>query len=209
MTAKQLDLDSLPAEAVDLLEAVMRGEAVAVVRGGEELGTLGFTSAVIEGDIVASSRFGQPTVDVPEGVTVVVTAMALSTAARRRLGEAFGEDYMVLDLSDAPEDADILLTHPISLQLLGALRERFPRAEVVVTEIDDEESGVSYLGPVSRLLDAGASAYLPPRPLPAIASAVDAHVRAVRGRDLDGRARTVDFALEAMTDSTENRARAR
>lgn len=113
---------------------------------------------------------------------------------------------MVLDLGDAPEDADILLTHPISLQLLGALRERFPRAEVVVTEIDDEESGVSYLGPVSRLLDAGASAYLPPRPLPAIASAVDAHVRAVRGRDLDGRARTVDFALEAMTDQAENRA---
>lgn len=135
--------------------------------------------------------------------------MALSTAARRRLGEAFGEDYMVLDLVDAPEDADILLTHPISLQLLGALRERFPRAEVVVTEIDDEEAGVSYLGPVSRLLDAGASAYLPPRPPPAIASAVDAHVRTVRGRDLDGKARTGDFALEAMTDATENRARAR
>lgn len=172
-----LDLEALPTEVAERIEAVMRGETVAVVRGCEELGTLGFTSAVLEGDLVPMSRLGQPAVKVPEGITVVVTAMALSMAARRRLAEEFGEDYMVLDLVDAPADADILLTHPISLQLLGALRARFPRARVIITEIDDEEAGVNYSGPVSRLLDAGAEAYLPPRSLRGVAAAIDAQVR--------------------------------
>lgn len=80
---------------------------------------------------------------------------------------------MIFDLHDGPEDADVLLTHPISLQLLGHLRAQFPHAEVVITEIEDEELGVSYSGPVSRLLDAGASAYLPPRTMGGIASAVN------------------------------------
>lgn len=54
----------------------------------------------------------------------------------------------------------------------GSLRAQFPDARVIITEIDDEELGVSYSGPVSRLLDAGATAYLPPRPVSAIASMV-------------------------------------
>ena len=47
---------------------------------------------------------------------------------------------------------------------------------MIVTEIDDEELGVSAPGPVSRLLDAGASAYLPPRPLREVAASMHAYL---------------------------------
>jgi len=70
----------------------------------------------------------------------------------------------------------VLLTHPVSPQLLGILRHQFPNARVVITEIEDEELGVRYSGPVSRLLDAGASAYLPPRPIAELAATVHAYL---------------------------------
>jgi hypothetical protein len=57
-----------------------------------------------------------------------------------------------------------------------AVRAEFPSARVIVTEIDDDEPGVTQLGPVSRLLAAGASAYLPPRPLSEVASSVHAYL---------------------------------
>ena len=65
-----------------------------------------------------------------------------------------------------------ILTHPVSPQLLGILRQQFPNARVLITEIEDEELGVRYAGPVSRLLDAGAAAYLPPRPIAEVAANV-------------------------------------
>lgn len=46
----------------------------------------------------------------------------------------------------------------------------------MITEIEDEELGVRYSGPVSRLLDAGASAYLPPRPIDELAANVHAYL---------------------------------
>jgi len=168
-----LDLETLPADVRSVLEAMVLGEEATLVRGHRELGVLSFRSAALEGTLLPgpqiSSWRARP---VPEGVTVVATAMRLSPAVRRRLSDDLGTDYLVLDLHEAPDTTDVLLIHPISPQLLGRLRARFPQARVVVTEIDDEELGVSYTGPVSRLLDAGASAYLPPRPVSAIASMV-------------------------------------
>ncbi|HET9634115.1 MAG TPA: hypothetical protein VFP73_17090, partial [Terrabacter sp.] len=76
----------------------------------------------------------------------------------------------------APPTADVLLTHPVSPQLLGSLRGMFPDARIIVTEIEDEELGVSQPGPVSRLLDAGACAYLPPRPLREVAASMHAYL---------------------------------
>ena len=70
----------------------------------------------------------------------------------------------------------MLLTHPVSPQLLGILRHQFPVARVVITEIEDEELGVHFAGPVSRLLDAGASVYLPPRPIAELAANVHAYL---------------------------------
>jgi DNA-binding NarL/FixJ family response regulator len=113
---------------------------------------------------------------VSDDVTVVATATKLSDAARRRLSDELGPGYIVLDLLKAPTTADVVLTHPVSPQLLGSLRASFPNARVIVTEIDDEELGVSHPGPVSRLLDAGASAYLPPRPLREVASSIHAYL---------------------------------
>ncbi|WGW11647.1 hypothetical protein LWF01_16375 [Saxibacter everestensis] len=171
-----LVLDELPDDVRRAIEAMVEGDEVAVLRGGEEVGYLSFRSAVLEGHVLPVSRLPQPETPIPEGVTVVATAMSLSGSARRRLSDEFGSDYIVLDLNEAPESTDVLLTNPISLQLIGHLRARFPQARVIISEIDDEELGVNYTGPVSRLLSAGASAYLPPRPLSGVASAVHSYL---------------------------------
>jgi len=98
--------------------------------------------------------------------------MRLSRTARRRLSDELGQDYIVVDIHEAPETTDVLLTNPVSPQLLGLLKHQFPSARLIITEIEDEELGVSYAGPVSRMLDAGAVAYLPPRPIGQLAATV-------------------------------------
>ena len=113
---------------------------------------------------------------IPDGVTVIATAMTLSDTARRLLSDEFGDDYIVMDFTKASASTDVLLTHPIRPQLLGHLRRQFSNARVVVTEIEDEGLGVDYSGPVGRLFDAGASAYLPPRPIAEIAAHVHAYL---------------------------------
>jgi hypothetical protein len=143
------------------------------------VGALEFRSTVLEGTVVGSLAEDGPAASAPEGVTVVATAMRLSAAARRRLSDEFGADYIVVDIHAAPETTDVLLTHPVSPQLVGLLKHQFPAARIVITEIEDEELGVSYAGPVSRMLDAGASAYLPPRPIAELAANV--HTFLTRG----------------------------
>lgn len=171
-----LDVTQLPQEARGALEALTTGYEVTLVRGEHELGVLEFRATALEGVVLERSWGGSrpESTPVPEGVSVVATAMSLSPAVRRRLSDEFGDDFIVLDLHDAPATTDVLLVNPVSPQLLGALQQKFPRARVIVTEIEDEELGVTYAGPVGRMLAAGATAYLPPRPVGSLAQDVRA-----------------------------------
>lgn len=169
---RRLDLQQLPRAVAAALEAALAGEDIALVRGKELLGTLSARPAVLEGRLLAGPTRPHEERPVREDVTVVATAMELSRTARDRLAEQFGEGFLVLDLHEAPSSADVLLVPPISPQLLGALRAQFPSARVLVAEIEDEELGVHYAGPVTRMLSAGADAYLPPRPVDEVARAV-------------------------------------
>lgn len=169
-------MEALPPDVVAALEAAIAGDEVTLVRSGLPIGSLEFRSSVLQGTVLDTPVRRGSTASAPDGVTVVATAMRLSDAARRRLSDEFGSDYIVLDIHDAPTSTEVLLTHPVSPQLLGLLRHQFPYARVVITEIEDEELGVRYSGPVSRMLDAGASAYLPPRPIAELASTVHAYL---------------------------------
>ncbi|MEO6999776.1 MAG: hypothetical protein ABI112_17010 [Terracoccus sp.] len=169
-------VDDLPAGIRTVIAAAIDGAEIIVVLGSQEVGYLSFRSSVLEGVTLPISHLPAAEVPTPNGVTVVATAMRLSQAARGRLSDELGASYIVLDLHEAPESADVVLTHPVSPQLLAHLRGRFPQARVIVTEIEDDELDISYPGPVGRLLAAGASAYLPPRPVSAIASSVHAYL---------------------------------
>jgi len=180
-----LDLETLPREVRAAVEAMVAGHEVSLRRDGREIGVLVHRPSVLVGTVVGGpepERAGREDDDgrgperVPEGVMVVATATKLSKAARQRLSDELGDGYIVLDLLRAPTSADVVLTHPVSPQLLGSLRGMFPQARIIVTEIEDDELGVSAPGPVSRLLDAGASAYLPPRPLREVAANVHAYL---------------------------------
>lgn len=170
-----MDIDALPPDVRTAIEAAIAGDCVTLVRSGLSIGALEFRSDVLEGTVIDTPGQHKPG-PAPEGVTVVATAMKLSEAARRRLSDEFGADYIVIDMKEAPLTTDVLLIHPVSPQLLGMLRDHFSQARIVVAEIEDEELGVSYLGPVSRMLDAGANAYLPPRPIAQLAADVHAYL---------------------------------
>lgn len=171
----RLDLEELPPALAATLDAAVAGEEIMLTRSGAPLGTLVVRSSALEGVVRETPRTKDPR-PVPEGITVVATAMKLSEESRQRISEELGEHYIVLDLHEAPSSADVLLVPPISPQLVGALRRQFPDARLLVTEIEDEELGVHYAGPVSRMLEAGASAYLPPRPVDGLGAAVHAHL---------------------------------
>jgi hypothetical protein len=49
----------------------------------------------------------------------------------------------------------------------------FPKARVIIAEIEDEVLGVSYQGPVRRMLDAGAETYLTSTTIPRLAKQLD------------------------------------
>lgn len=175
-TAPQLDVEKLPPDVRAALEDAIAGDGITLYRSGVPIGSLEFRPSVLEGTVVARPSAPVPAASVPDGVTVIATAMQLSDAARRHLSDAFGADYIVLDIHEAPVSADVLLTHHVSPQLLGIFRHQFPDARIVITEIEDVDLGVHYSGPVSRLLDAGASAYLPPRSIAALAATVHAYL---------------------------------
>lgn len=114
----------------------------------------------------------QPLMDY-DNVTVVATAMKLSASVRTALSAELGTEYIVLDLHAVPTTADVLLAPPSSPQLIGSLRSMFPKARVIIAEIDDNVLGVSYHGPVRRMLDAGAETYLTSTTIPSLAKQLD------------------------------------
>lgn len=176
--APTLELDRLPKRAAGAIEAAMDGGTVTVTRIGEPLGHLRFESSqsptALRGNVIQhASASAEPAnaADRP-GVSVVATAMPLSDEARARLSDEFGSDYIVVDLKEAPDSAEVVIVQPVSVQLIGILKRQFPGARIMVAEIDDEQLGVDYTGPVQRALDAGATAYLPPSDLTAVATTV-------------------------------------
>lgn len=180
-----IDAAQLPDEFVGLLAGLAPGETLTVLRDGEPIATItgAGRSGPLEGTVI---RPATPHWDAdprsqdrpgPQSgaghVTVVVTAMKLSETVRGQLSAELGSDYIVLDMDDAPETAEVLLVPPISLQLLGGLRARFPAARVIVAEFEDPELGVDYRGPVQRMIDAGVEAYLASTTLPRLALQLD------------------------------------
>ncbi len=157
-----VDTTQLPEELVALIDTLRPGEELPITRNGETIGT-------ISGSL-PEARFA--TADSGE-VTVVATAMKLSASARDSLSERLGPGYLVLDLHSAPPSVDVLLVPPVSPQLIANFRALYPKARVVITEIEDAELGVKYEGPVRRLLDAGAEAYLPSSTIPRLAEQLD------------------------------------
>ncbi|GIH94130.1 hypothetical protein Psi01_47600 [Planobispora siamensis] len=177
----------LPEDVVALIDALGPGENLVITRDGASIATVSSTVDVVRGAVVDRDASDETNDQKPadyDGVTVVATAMKLSTAARVALSNQLGTDYVVLDMHAAPTTADVLLVPPCSPQLIAALRSTFPKARVVVTEIEDHELGVQYSGPVRRLLDAGAEAYLPPASLPLLARQLDYTL--THGREITG-----------------------
>lgn len=123
---------------------------------------------------------GQPLVDTGErGPIVVVTAMELSRAAREALAERMGPGHVVRDIRRAGNTADIVLVPSSSPQLIGALRGMFPGARILVTELQDDEFGADFTGPVSTLAAQGVDGYF-------VASSLD-HLAAITYETGQGR----------------------
>ncbi|MEV0675220.1 hypothetical protein AB0I60_01725 [Actinosynnema sp. NPDC050436] len=175
-SARRIDVTRLPADVVALINALRPGEDVIVTRDGNAIATI---SSAYDGLDDAVSAPGRPdeTAQRPavayDDVTVVATAMKLPASARASLSAELGPDYIVLDLDAAPKTADVLLVPPISPQLIGHLRALFPKARVIVTDFEDRASGISYPGPIRRLLDAGAETYLAATAIPRLAKQLD------------------------------------
>jgi hypothetical protein len=201
-----LDIEALSPDVSAAVEAAIAGASITVSRSGRSMGVLEFSSNVLEGTPIEKWHLQGSGASVPDGVSVVATAMRLSDAARRRLSDELGENYIVLDIRKVPASTDVLLIHPISPQLLGILRTQFPEARVVITEIEDGELGIHYAGPVSRMLDAGAGAYLPPRPIAELAANLHAYLTRTTApmleSDADG-----SKALSAAPEATERPSR--
>ena len=166
--APHIDVTRLPDDVVTLVDALRPGERLVITRDGKPV-------AMIAG---TGGGTGAPGADAGQApfvhdVTVVATAMELSRSARASLSAALGEDYIVLDLHAAPTTADVLLVPPGSPQLIGSLRSMFPKARVIVTDVEDNGLGVSYHGPVRRMLDAGADSYLTSTTIPRLAAQLD------------------------------------
>ena len=168
---RRIDVSRLPEDVVELIDTLGPGGSLIIARGGVSIATISLTSTLaperdaLEGVIVESSAQEDssappPTTTTNENAIVVASALRLSTYVRGLLSDELGEDYVVLDFDNAPPTADVLLVGPVSLHLIGRLRSMFPRARVMIAEIEDEELGIKSRGSVRRLIDAGAETYL-------------------------------------------------
>ena len=89
---------------------------------------------------------------------VVVTALPLKRPARDRLAQLL--DARVVDVRDPVDHADLVLTPSCSPQLIERLKDRYTHARIIVVELEDWDYGVDLGGPVKRLVQSGADAYL-------------------------------------------------
>jgi hypothetical protein len=179
-----VDLDTLDSDLRAWVESLATSGAALLRRDGQTIGTLTYSSAVLEGTIISAPPTDQATKprDLREGSKVLATTMHLSHSARDLLRQSFGPDWVILDFHDAPDTADVVLTCAHSPQLTHRWTLLFPHAQIIVTEILDPQFGLDISGPVGRLLDAGAHAYLPPRPLELVAESVQMYLaRRVNG----------------------------
>jgi antitoxin (DNA-binding transcriptional repressor) of toxin-antitoxin stability system len=185
----QVDIARLPDDVVALIDALRPGEELVITRDGVPIATISTTGGALEGEIVTPDKPNEVT-EQPraefDAVTVVATAMKLSERARASLSADLGTDYIVVDMNSAPTTSDVLLVPPISPQLIANLRFAFPTARIVVTEIEDDDLGISYRGPIGRILDAGAETYLPSTSISNLARTLD-RVVAQRPQIVDGR----------------------
>jgi antitoxin (DNA-binding transcriptional repressor) of toxin-antitoxin stability system len=185
--ARAIDVTRLPGNLVELIDALGPGESLVITRDGEPIATISGGGGALEGVIVPGTPH-DGTEQAPtrrDDVIVVATAMKLSASARAALSAELGTDYLVVDLLAAPDTTDVLLVPPISTRLIGGLRERFPKARLIVTEIEDYELGIVYQGPVGRMLDAGAETYLTSATIPRLARQLD---QAITHRQIANRA---------------------
>jgi hypothetical protein len=173
-----VDLDSLDSGLRAWMERLVASGSVLLRRDGTTIGALTFSPAVLEGNVIpaAAAEHATGPGDLREGTKVLATTMPLSGPARDLLRQSFGPDWVILDFHDAPDTADVVLTSPHSPQLTHRWSLLFPHAQIIVTEILDPELGLDIAGPVGRLLDAGAHAYLPPRPLEQVAENVQTYL---------------------------------
>ena len=172
----RIDVTRLPDDVVELIDALGPGDDLVIIRDGDAIATMSSTCGVIDDDALdpgAPDRATEPPNMAYEDVTVVATAMKLSASARAALAAELGAGYIVLDLHKAPRTADVLLMPPTSPQLVGSLQSMFPKARVIVAEFEDPDLGVSYQGPIRRLLDAGAETYLAATTVPRLANQLD------------------------------------
>ena len=130
---------------------------------------------------------------------VVVTAMPLSGTARAELSALLGSGYTVVDIKVAPPTANIVLTPVVSGQLLGLLRGSFPRARILFTELEDDERGISFTGPLSRIVAQGPDGYFLAHTLDALGPVVQSEAR----MQLSGRTRRTPLTLSSAPVSAE------
>jgi hypothetical protein len=95
----------------------------------------------------------------------VVTALPLKPDARRKLAALLG-NVNVVDIcereasSNSTNQIDAVIAPVCSPQIIGRLKAMFPGARIIVVELEDWEFGIDAGGPVTRLRNAGADAYL-------------------------------------------------
>jgi hypothetical protein len=199
--ARWIDVTELPEAVVALVDALGAGDELLIIREGKAIATVSGTFTGMTDPVRAADSSGDRWSDTDD-VTVVVTAMKLSASARSSLSAQLGPDYIVLDMHSAhPASVDVLLTPPVSPQLIENFRMMYPKARVVITEIEDKELGVSYLGPVRRLLNAGAHTYLPPATIPRMARQLDRTMTQLR--QLTTGAAASPLMIESPNDDDE------
>lgn len=183
--ALRFNMSDLPAAFREQLHSLQDGGEIVLIEDGEEVGAVVALPRVLVGQVIAAvADHPDPQATSRPGVKVVATGMKVNQRVRAYLSAALGDGFAVVDIRTAPETIDVLLVPPLSAQALGILRDEFPSARLIVTELDDPESGTWIAGPVTRAMAAGAHAYLTPGTLGDLAAEVRVVIEGRDGRAL-------------------------